>query len=126
MSNLDNKYYNEEKYLIQTRSQAKSSGIRLLEVHGMGKNLDPKLKPEKLHTISKQGSMERPCVGQGRAGMRRRRPDPINQPINQPSDLSQKIPGRTEIEKQKIKNKPSTYQGSDAFHKQCKWQDDKQ
>ena len=35
---LDENYYNEKKYLIQTRSQAKSSGIRLLEVHGMGKN----------------------------------------------------------------------------------------
>ena len=42
--------------------------------------------------------MERPCIGQGRAGMRRKRPDPINQPINQPSDLSQKIPGGTKIE----------------------------
>ena len=95
---LNDNYYNEEKYLIQTRSQAKSSGVKLLEVHGMGKNLDPNLKPEKQHTISKQGSMERPCIGQGRAGMKRRRPDPINQPINQPSDLSQKISGRTEIE----------------------------
>ena len=42
--------------------------------------------------------MERPHASQGRAGLRRKRPDPINQPINQPSDLSQKIPGRTEIE----------------------------
>ena len=33
---IDN-YYNIEKYLIQTRSQAKSSGIKLLEVHGVGK-----------------------------------------------------------------------------------------
>ena len=64
----------------------------------MRKNLDPNLQPEKQHTISKQGGMERPHVGQGRAGMRRRQPDPINQPINQPSDLSQKIPGRTKIE----------------------------
>ena len=39
--------YNNEKYLIQTRSQAKTSGIKLLEVHGVGKNLDPNLKPEK-------------------------------------------------------------------------------
>ena len=31
---LDDNYYNE-KYLIQTRSQAKSSGIKLPEVHGM-------------------------------------------------------------------------------------------
>ena len=42
---LDDNYYNE-KYWIQTRSQAKSSGIKLPEVHGMGKNLDPNLKPE--------------------------------------------------------------------------------
>ena len=43
---LDDNYYNE-KYLIQTRSKAKTSGIKLPEVHGMGKNLDPNLKPEK-------------------------------------------------------------------------------
>ena len=95
---LDDIYYNKEKYLMQTRSQAKSSGITLLEVHGMGKNLDPNLKPEKQHAISKQGSMERLHRGQGRAGMRRKRPDPINQTINQPSNLSRKIPGKMEIE----------------------------
>ena len=77
---LDDNYYNE-KYLIQTRSQAKTSGIKLPEVPGMGKNLDPNLKPEKQHFISKQGSMERLCIGQGRAGPRRKRPDHINQPI---------------------------------------------
>ena len=31
---LDDNYYNE-KYLIQTRSQAKTSSIKLPEVHGM-------------------------------------------------------------------------------------------
>ena len=51
---LDDNYYNA-KYLIQMRSQAKSSGIKLLEVHGMGKNLDPNLKPEKQHTMPKHG-----------------------------------------------------------------------
>ena len=79
---LDDNYYNE-KYFSQTRSQAKSSGIKLPEVHGVGKNLDPNLKPEKQCTIPKQGSKERPCIGQGRAGSKRKRPDPINQPINQ-------------------------------------------
>ena len=79
---LDDNYYNE-RCLIQTRSQAKTSGIKLLEVHGMGRSLDPNLKPEKQHAISKQGSMERPCVGQGRAGSRRRDLTPsINQLIN--------------------------------------------
>ena len=83
---LDDHYYNE-KYLIQRRSQAKSNGIKLLEVHGMGNNLDPNLKPEKQHTTPKQGNMERLCIGQGRAGSRRKRPDAINQSINQPSNL---------------------------------------
>ena len=81
--------------------QAKSSGIKLPEVDGMGKNLDPNLKPEKQHTIPKQGSKERLHIGQGRARSRRKRPDPINQSINQSSNFSQKIPGRTEIEKGK-------------------------
>ena len=95
---LNDNYYNIEKYWIQTRSQARSNGIKLLEVHGMGKNLDPNMKPEKQHANPKEGSVERLHTGQGRAGLRRKKPDPINQTINQPSDLSQKIPGRTKIE----------------------------
>ena len=47
----------------------------------MGKNLDPNIKPEKQHANSKQGSVERPHTGQGRAELRRKRPDPINQTI---------------------------------------------
>ena len=43
---LHENYYNMENYLVQTRSQAKSSGIKLLEVHGMRKNLDPNINPE--------------------------------------------------------------------------------
>ena len=74
---LDDNYYNEN-YLIQTRSQAKTSGIKHQEVHGVAKILDPNLKPEKQHAISKQGSMERPHLGQGRGGLRRKRPGPIN------------------------------------------------
>ena len=94
---LDDNYYSK-KYLVQTRSQAKSDGIKLLDIHGMGKNLVPKLKPEQQHAMPKHGNIERLCIGQGRAGSRRKRHDPINQSINQPSNLSQKIPGRTEIE----------------------------
>ena len=78
---LENKFYLEndsctDKYLIQMRSQAKSSGIKLLEVHGVRKNLDPNLKPKRQHTLSKQGSLERLHVGQGRAQSKRKRPDP--------------------------------------------------
>ena len=97
---LDDNYHNK-KYLIQMRSQAKSNGIKLPEVHDMRKSLDPNLKPEKQHAIPRQGSKERLCTGQGRAGSRRKRPDPTNQSINQPSNLSQKIPGRTRIETRK-------------------------
>ena len=46
---------------------------------------------ENQHTISKQGKFERPQMGQGRAGSRRRKPDPINQAVNQPSDVTQGI-----------------------------------
>ena len=81
---LNNNYYNIEKYLIQTRSQVRSSGVKLPEVHGMEKNLDPNLKPEKQHAISKQGGMKSLHIGQGGAGIRRKRSDPFNQPINQP------------------------------------------
>ena len=56
---LDDNYYNKN-YLIQTRSQAKYSGVKLLEVHGMGKNLDPSLKPEKQHTLLSRSSLQTP------------------------------------------------------------------
>ena len=80
---LNKNYFNIEKYLIQTRSQAKSSGIKLPEVHGMGKNLNPNIKPEKQHANSKQGSVERPHTGQGRSGLRRKNLTPsIKQLIN--------------------------------------------
>ena len=56
--NLEN--FCNDKYLIQTQSPAKSSGIKLLEVHGIGKSLNPNLRPEKQHTFPKQGNLERP------------------------------------------------------------------
>ena len=42
--------------------------------------------------------MERPQVGQGRTGLRRRKPDHINQPTNQPLDVTQGIPRGTKLE----------------------------
>ena len=104
---LENNFY-DDKYLIQKRSQAKSSGIKLPEVHGVRKNLNPNLKPERQHTLPKQGNLERSCIGLGRAGSRRKRPDPINNAINQASTLSQEIPGRTKIETRKTNHVHST------------------
>ena len=99
MNNFDkyNDHFGNEKYLIQTCSQAKMSGTKLPEVHGAQKGSDPNLRPEKQHTIPKQGKSERPQMGQGRAGSKRKNPDPTNQAINQPSDVTQEIPGRTRI-----------------------------
>ena len=99
MNNLDkyNNNFGNEKYLIQTHPQAKTNCTKLLEVHGVQKGLDPNLRPEKQHTIPKQGKSERLQMGQGRAGSKRKKPDPINQTINQPSDVTQEIPGRTKI-----------------------------
>ena len=80
-------YYNTENYLVQTRFQARSSGINLPEVHVVGKNLDSNMRPEKQHANPIKGSVEKPCIGQGRAGLKRKRPDPTNQTIILPSEL---------------------------------------
>ena len=49
---LQTRYYNlgeqnPVRYLVQTRLQAKSSGIKLPEVHSIGKRLDPNTQPER-------------------------------------------------------------------------------
>ena len=94
---LCKKYYNTENYLVQTGSQARSSQIKLWEVHGIGKNLDPNIKPEKQHANPIKGSREKPHIDQGRAGLRKRR-SPINHTIISQLELSQKIPGGKKIE----------------------------
>ena len=90
---LQARYYNlgEEnlgKYLVQTRSQAKSSGIKLPEVHGIGKELDLNKLPEKqvIKTIVAAevigSSQIKPRLGQGRAGLRCKIKTPMPPPIN--------------------------------------------
>ena len=76
---LQNKYYNvnenEEKYMVQTRSQTKASGVQLPEVHGSRKRLDPHKIPEKQPQPIMGLDVERkPRKGQGRAGVRRKAP----------------------------------------------------
>ena len=68
----------------------------MYDVH---KSLNPNIRPEKQYTFPKQGNLEIPHISQGRAGSKRKKPDPINQAINRPSNLSQEIPGRTKIER---------------------------
>ena len=81
----------------------------------MGKSLDSNIKPEKQHANSIKCSIEKPCIGQGRTGLKRKGPDQINKTINPPSELSQKIPGETNVETGK--NKTYAFQRSNAFHK---------
>ena len=78
---LESRYYNigereEGKYLVQTRSQAKSSGITLPEVHGVDRGIDPNIRLEKqvmkpiITSKAKGTSQIRPRLGQGKAGIK--------------------------------------------------------
>ena len=82
-----------DKYLVQTRSQVRSIGIRLPEIHGANKGLDPHVQPGKqktfpIQTINKgmpTHPIPKPRIGLGRAGLRRK----VNtlQPIPLPQQL---------------------------------------
>ena len=70
----------KDKYLVQTRSQVRSNGIRLPEIHGANKGLDPHVQPGKqksfpIQTVNKgmpTHPIPKPRIGQGRAGLRRK------------------------------------------------------
>ena len=83
--------------MIQTRSQVRSSGIRLPEIHGVNKGLDPraqlgKQKTFPIQTVNKgmpTPPISKPRIGQGRARLRRKvntiQPIPLlQQPPTQP------------------------------------------
>ena len=60
---LNNRFYNVEEeeegqYLVQTRSQTKDSGIKVPEVHGAKKGVDPNLRAEWLVRKSQKISRE--------------------------------------------------------------------
>ena len=65
---LQSRYYNigereGGRYLVQTRLQAKSSGIMLPEVCGVDKEIDPHIRPEK-QVINPMVTSEAKCVSQ--------------------------------------------------------------
>ena len=66
---LKQKYYKveEDKFLVKTRSQTKSSGIKLPAVHSTMKTLVPHEILEKQPSV-----INRPRIGQGRAGVKGR------------------------------------------------------
>ena len=99
---LRDMYYNigqekESTYLKQTWSQFKTSGIKLLAVHGVDKGVDPSVKPEKQILKPIKLAMEpniqvqsKPRLGQGRAGLRRKMKIPMQmQPQIQTSGVDQ-------------------------------------
>ena len=99
------------KYLIQTISQAKSSGIKVPEIHSVNKGINSHLKPERQRPLPIPPTctipptypaqpidkgppthpIPKPRIGQGRAGLRRK--IRTNQPIPLPKQmLAQPIP----------------------------------
>ena len=80
------------KYLLQTRSQAKSSGIKVPEIHGANKGINPHIKLGRqrllptlpIHSIPPTTLAQpvdkglpthpipKPRIGQGRAGLKRK------------------------------------------------------
>ena len=93
------------RFLIQTCSQAKMSGTKLPKVHGVGKELNQNLRPEKQHAMSKKSTTEKLHIGQGRTGLRRKHaPDCIDQPF----DVTRRIPERSKNSNRNNKQ-PATY-----------------
>ena len=86
-------YLEKTKYLVQTRSQVRLSGIRLPEIHGANKGLDPHVQPGKQKSFHNQTNnkgmptcpIPKPRIGQGRAGLRRKVKTPL--PIASPHPL---------------------------------------
>ena len=112
---LHDRYYNirnirmEDMYLVQTRSQSKSSGINLPEVHGVDKGINPHVRPEKqalkpiiVSPEAKFPTWKKPSLGQGRAGLRSK--VKVVTPL-QPSKSAQVVPLS---EKQKSENTAQT------------------
>ena len=104
LSNLD-MCKKKEKFLVQMQSQAKTSDTTLPEVYGIRKKLDPKMRPEKQHALPKKETTDKPCIGQGRAGLRRK---PEADRITQSSDVTGKILERSKIETGKTNSQQHT------------------
>ena len=59
--------------MIQTRSQTKASGVKLPEVHGTRKGLDPhEILEKQLQPVVKPTIEKKPRLGQERAGIKRK------------------------------------------------------
>ena len=80
---LNETYYSietKEQYLVLMWSQTKLSGIALPEVYGTKKTLDTNVVPEKQkqQLYNKHVVENRPRLGQGRAGIGHKKPQPVD------------------------------------------------
>ena len=79
---LNDKFYKveeeESKYLVQTCSQTKDSGIKVPDVHGTKKGIDPNLRPEWLVRKS-QKLLEKSRIEKNGADLPKRRSQVIDQ-----------------------------------------------
>ena len=100
---LNDRYYNVEEqegqYLVQSQSQAKDSGIRVPEVHGAKKGVDPNLRPEWLVRKS-QKLVEKSRIEQEKGDFPRQR----NQVIDQLGSGQRKETRKPQIEHSANKN----------------------
>ena len=101
-----------DKYLLQTRSQTKSTGVKVPEVHGIDKGLNLHVKPERQKSVIMPPTQQtqpidkrlptdiklpipipKPRIGQGRAGLRRK--PRVIAPTPMPRQTSVPIPTST-------------------------------
>ena len=108
LSNFDMRKENEEKFLIQTWSQAKMSGITLLEVHWIRKKLDPNVRPERQHALPKKEVTEKPHIGKQSRIEKKTQTDCITHS----SEVTGRILERSKIETRKT----NSQQHIDAAH----------
>ena len=104
---LKDRYYNvgnDNKYLIQMHSQAKASGVKLSEVHGVDKGINPDIKPER-QVLKSQNPADKPKLGQGREGLRREMKAQIQ------------VQSQVHDSRRKIKQKNRQYQNKEKAYK---------
>ena len=93
---LHKRYYDlglMDSCLVQTHLQTKSSGIKLPEVHRVRKILNTKSPTEKqkIDPELKKGTEIKPRLGQGRAGIKHKRPQ-VTKTIDELTDKLQEMP----------------------------------
>ena len=106
---LHERYYKIEakkRCLVQMHLQTKSSGIKLAEVHGMKKTLDTTLLPKNQKVIMqiKKTIENKPRLGQGRVGIRHRKPqqtENITTSTNKSQEIL-KIPATQNVAKNRM------------------------